>query len=63
MPTNNDLWRVDVAGYACYVKGKHAADHLERVNGSLARMKMALHRIAKAHPDSVTAELALEALS
>lgn len=45
-----DIWRVDVEGYACHVKGEHAKDHLEQVNRKLAKMKMALHRISRIHP-------------
>lgn len=36
----NDMWRVDVAGYPCYVKGKSAYEHLEYINREYGRLKM-----------------------
>lgn len=45
-----NIWRVDIMGYPCFVKGEHAKDHLEQVARELARMKMALHRILKMDP-------------
>jgi len=60
----NDMWRVDVSGYPCSVRGEHAKDHLEAVNRQMARMKMALHRISKMHPSGPGAgTIAREALS
>lgn len=49
MATNNDMWRVDVAGYPVSVKGQAARAHLEQINHQFARMKMALHRIKGGH--------------
>lgn len=43
--------RVDVAGTAIYVRSDFERRFLERINGDLARMKMALHRIAGGHSE------------
>lgn len=59
----DDMWRVDVAGVPVSVRGEQAKIHLEQVNGQLAKMKMALHRISKMHPSSPGAgNVAREAL-
>lgn len=39
-------WRVDVRGYAVIVRSEQAMRHLEEVNRELAKMKLALHKIA-----------------
>lgn len=44
--TGSDMWRVDVAGIPVMVKGEHAYRHLEDVNRKLAKMTLALHKIA-----------------
>jgi hypothetical protein len=50
MSETTNLWRVDVAGYPIDVRGEDERDYLQQVNSQLARMKMALHRIAKMDP-------------
>lgn len=44
-PTNKprpekDLWRVDVAGYPCYVKGESTYKHLEFINREYGRLRV-----------------------
>ncbi len=46
-----DLWRADVSGVACFVRGEETMHHLERVNLQVAKMKMALHRILHMDPE------------
>lgn len=62
MSDTGDMWRVDVAGYPVSVRGLPAKDHLERVNNQLARMKMALYRIAKICDVTALSEIAREEL-
>jgi hypothetical protein len=57
-----DMWRVDVAGVACMVRGKGAKEHLERVNSTLARMKLALHKIVLIEDGDGCNIIALEVL-
>lgn len=54
------IWRVDIAGRTVFVRGEDAYRHLLSVNSQMANMKMALHRIAKHHPE--VRDAALEAL-
>jgi len=43
--------RVDVAGLAIYVRSDFERGHLEQINNQLARLKMALHQIARKQAD------------
>lgn len=59
----DDLWRVDVRGFALKVKGGEAARHLEQTLHQMARMQMALHKISQRHPnEGTTGDSAREAL-
>ena len=51
------MFRVDVEGIAIRVQNEGDRLHLERVNRKLARMKLALHRIAGGAPEAVSAAL------
>jgi hypothetical protein len=56
-----DPIRVDVSGTAIYVRSDFERRFLEQTNSHLARMKMALHRIAGGHSEDPQAD-ALSAL-
>lgn len=56
------LWRVDVSGVSVSVRGEDACRHLQEVNHRMARMKMALHRLCKMHPDADTMNVARDGL-
>lgn len=59
-----NLRRVDIGGMSVMVLSEDAMRHLEAVNIRMARMKMALHRISKMHPNGPGAgNVAREGLS
>jgi hypothetical protein len=61
--TATDMWRVDVSGYPCSVRGSAAADHLGSVNRRLAKMRLALHRIRDGGAPEEFEAIAREALN
>jgi len=62
MAKPNDMLRVDVCGYPVSVRGDAARLHLEQITGKMARMKLALHRIADMDP-GIAGDIARVALS
>lgn len=55
-----DMWRVDIAGHAITVRGEHAKEVLEKFRHQHAKMKLALHKIIKQHPEA--SDIAVEGL-